>query len=276
RRPYMLDWLLEIWNDFSLGLFDVLLGWLLALPSDVVLFVVALGTVSILMAVRYLMTDQDLLRRAAQDTGRLKKLIRQAKRNGDKQAVKRHRMTKSQIALKKLRAEGKPLLVSILPIALLATWAMARLGYHPPRVDEPVQVVAYLPISSAGEVAHVVPRGGLRAGDSWVRPLDPVTDQGPPYSEARWTLRGEEGSYQLAVRQEQATYRCGLKVGKTTYAPPLKMHQGGVVTEVKMRPVKLFGLVPGVPQLFLPPWLVGYLLIVIPAYAGIRRLFRVY
>ena len=43
-----------------------------------------------------------------------------------------------------------------------------------------------------------------------------------------------------------------------------------------MRPVKLFGVVGGVEGLFLPPWVVAYLLITIPLVYVLKRLLGVY
>ena len=46
-------------------------------------------------------------------------------------------------------------------------------------------------------------------------------------------------------------------------------------TEVKLRPVKLFGVVPGLPALLFPAWLVAYLLIVIPSVPLIKKVLRI-
>lgn len=43
-----------------------------------------------------------------------------------------------------------------------------------------------------------------------------------------------------------------------------------------MRRMELFGVVPGIDALMMPPWLVGYLVVVFPAYFCFKRLFGVH
>src|SRR5947208_1001488 len=144
--------MLEWWNNLSLAAGDFLLGWLLRLPRDLTLLVVAVFTSLFMIAVRYFTTPQDRLRRAAADGRRLRELVGQAKRNGDKSALQRYRRTRSMIGLVKLKAEGLPLLVSLLPIALVATWAIFRLEYPPVKSGEEVTLAVYTPVADSGEV----------------------------------------------------------------------------------------------------------------------------
>ncbi len=67
----MLDWI----NSTVLALADPLLSWLLRLPTDLALVIVAVGTGAIITFARLLTTNQDLLRRCDQDKKRLKELI---------------------------------------------------------------------------------------------------------------------------------------------------------------------------------------------------------
>ena len=267
----MLDW----WNDISLGAFDFLLGRLLAWSPDAALLVVAIGSGAILTLVRLFTTNQDLLRRAARDKKRLKELKRQARAQRDREAVKRYRATASMIAMKTAKYEPLPLLVAIVPIAMLATWCFARLQYHPPRPGEEVAVCLYTPISAAGEPAHVVPQDGLEA-DRWVQPVEPVDDQEPACGMATWKLKAAVAEpHRLTVRVKRDSFEHGLAVGGWTYSRPVIDHGSGFITELKMRPVKLFNLVPGIPWIHVPPWLVGYLIVVIPTVVLIRRVFRI-
>lgn len=55
--------MLERLNNWIVSVMDVLLGWLLRLPSDLQLIVVALGSAIILTAVRVWTSNQELLRR---------------------------------------------------------------------------------------------------------------------------------------------------------------------------------------------------------------------
>lgn len=271
--------MLDCWYSLSLGVMDLLIGWLLRLPSDVTLFAVSIGSAALLTLVRLFTTDQDLLRRAAQDSKRLNELIRQARRTGDKQAVQRHRATRSMVAMLKLRVEGLPLLVSIVPIALLATWAMSRLEFHPPKAGEPVKVLAYSPLTAVGDVFHIVPVDGLQADDGWVKPIEESTDKWlPPCGVATWTLRGaaRDEPYKLVFRLRGTCCQHELAIGQTTYSSPVIHHDNQVVTELKMEPVKLFGIVPGIPLIGFPAWLTAYLIIVVPFVVILKRLLRIH
>jgi hypothetical protein len=189
------------------------------------------------------------------------------------------------VAVKQLKAEGWPLLASLLPIAMLATWGFHRLAYHPPRPGAAVEVVAYTPVSavSAVGVMHVVPQDGLTA-DRWVQPIAEADYHGQKTGRAAWTITAPAGPItaeplRLTFRYKDHSAVRELRVGQTTYAEPFVQHGEELQTELKMRPVKLLGLVPGVkwpggPEV-LPPWVVGYLLIVVPFVFVLKRVARI-
>ena len=269
--------MLDAWTNLSNAVFDALLGWLLGWSWTAALIAVVVGTGAILALVRKLTTNQDLLGRAAADRRTLKRLIRQAKARGERAAVRRMRRTKSMIALRTFPQEGLPLLVSIVPIAVLATWAFHRLGYRPPRGGEPVEVVFYTPVSAVGSVCHLVPADGLVA-DRWVQPVTMEDVQGQSSGLARWTVTAEarRRPYPLTFRLRDRTFQRDLLVGRRTYSPPVTANEAGDLgAEIRMRPAKLFGLVPGFGALF-PPWLVAYLVLVIPLAVVTKRLLRVH
>ncbi|MBL8799577.1 MAG: hypothetical protein JNM56_37185 [Planctomycetia bacterium] len=259
-------------NDVCLRLGDLLFGWLLYLPTDAVIIVVALGTSAILTFVRLLTTNQDLLTRCRQDKQRLRELMRAAKQAKDPEAIQRYRATSSSVAMKVLRAEGKPLVASLMPISLLAVWCLARLEFHPPRQGELVEVRAYFPASAIGQVAHIAPQPGLDASEGWIQKIEEDPVRGPDGGTnglAIWKLRAADRAepYALAIRQGGTTRQRVLLVGTRHYPTPVEVYDDGgrvLGTEVVMRPVQLFGIVPGIPALFFPPWLVAYLLIAIP------------
>ena len=74
-------------NDAFLAIADPLLAWLPWLPTDMALILVSVATGAVLTFARPWTTNQDLLRRCHQDKGRLKQLIREARREQDKGAV---------------------------------------------------------------------------------------------------------------------------------------------------------------------------------------------
>ena len=54
------------------------------------------------------------------------------------------------------------------------------------------------------------------------------------------------------------------------------MHGKKVVSQLQYEPVKLFGLLPGMPSAHLPPWLVAYLVLTIPLLFALRALLRIH
>jgi len=273
--------MLDLLNDLCLKITDPVLSWMLALPRDVALILVAIGTSAILTFVRLFTTNQDLLGRCSADKKRLKELIREAKKRRDKDAVKRHRATIGLIGMKTMSAEGKPLLAAILPIAILAVWCFARIAYHVPAAGEDVRLTAYFPVSAIGRFAHIVPQEGLEAPSGWITHVVEEEVQGQPSGVAHWTLRGRAQSepYRIAIRFEGETRQKEVLIGQRTHSTVLEIYPAGgriEAAELKLTETKLFGVVPGIPQIFLAPWIVAYLLIAVPFVLVLKHVFRIY
>jgi uncharacterized membrane protein (DUF106 family) len=290
--------MLDAWNAVSLGLFDLLLGWTLDLPRAVAVIVVALITALVLTLVRKVATNQDRLRRAAADLGLLKTHIRAARSASDRAAVSRHKLTRAQINLIKLKAEGKPLLVYLMPIALLATWAFQRLQFDSPRADETIQLTVYVPRSAEDDLLHLVPQPGLQAVNGWVQEVRRVDNeltawdrfwakvtfsevkQLDPDMVAIWQLRADAASepYPLIIRWKDQTIERSLHVGQRIYDQPVDVvetsSQEPITAEIRLHEVRLFGI-PGLGA-WLPAWLVGYLLLTIPLFFGLKWMLEVY
>jgi uncharacterized membrane protein (DUF106 family) len=283
--------MLDTWNDLSLTVGDFVLGWLLRLPRDLTLAFVALFTALLMIGVRRFTTDQDLLRRAAEDNRRLKQLAREARRESDKKSLQRYKTTRSLIALIKLKAEGLPLLVSLLPIGLLATWALYRLEFLPVRAGETVELAVYTPVADAGEVIHVVPVDGVVADGGWVRQVEVVSEADEkPYGLATWRFRaeGKPEPYTLTFRVKDRSFNRELRVGQRIYAPPVVEHGDDYLSEWKYAnewhraPYQWLAWIPGIPgvrtldSFGLPAWLIGYIILVIPLTLVFKRLLNVY
>ena len=296
--------MLDVINNVTLDVMDILLGWLLRFPAGVALAAVALGTSAILTFVRPFTTNQDLLKRCKQDKKRLGTLIREAKRRNDKEALTRYRASMAAIAAKTMKAEGKPLLVAILPIAALAIWCFARLGYVPPEPGEPVAVHAYFPASAIGEVTHMAPLKGVVAQNGWAQHIteDPKKDpDGKVNGVASWTLHAErsDDAYVLKIRSAGKTVEKELLVDGRRYSPVIESYGGGPaeVVQIDLESYRPFGFVPGIPTIhwgrssefpwfrvytresdpwFFAPWLLGYLLIAIPFVFLLRRLCHIH
>jgi uncharacterized membrane protein (DUF106 family) len=288
----MLDW----WNDFSLNLFDFLLGWLLALPRQVAVVAIGLATAALVVIVRKWTTNQDRLGRAAADVRRLKELRRDARDARDKDALARLARTKGQIGILKMKSEGWPLLTILLPVALLATWAFQRIAFHPTAANEKIDVIAYLPSRSAeGDILHLVPQPGLHAIGGWVQEVTPVENElsmwdrcwafvtfrqavaPEPDAQAVWQLQGEAADepYSLVFRWKDQTLTRELRVGQSIYSPAFdEQADESFKAEMRLRETRLLGI-PGLGA-WLPAWFVGYLLITIPAVPLLKRVLKIY
>jgi hypothetical protein len=301
--------MLEWFNQTILALADPLFNGLLRLPMNLVLVIVAVGTGGIITYARRFTTNQDFLRRCADDKQRLKELMRAAKAGGDKQSLQRYRLTFNMISISTLRQEGWPLLVALLPIAILGTWCFQRLAFIPPKAGETVTIRAYFPVSAVGELAHLVPQPGVRevSGGNrahWIQPIaaDEVeqlvtvhaTDQATGRAITRkekqkkavggcatWQVQAEARGqpYPLEIHYQDQTARMELLVGQRQYTPDLVTFGAGkpiAGIHVLLRPVEFLGIVPGISALGIPPWMLAYFLIAIPSVTLIKRLGRIY
>lgn len=267
---------------------DLLFGWTLLLPPVMPVAVLGILTSAVMLMVRRWTTDQDLLGRAHADKRRLKVLMREAKTAQDKAAMKRLRATNGEIALKLMGAEVKPALAAVLPLVLLGTWGWYRLGYVPPREDEPVSIELSLPVSAAGSIAFLVPQEGiLPENRHYVARVEEVGGE-TPAAVARWTVRGKAATkpYTLVLNHGQRRFEHDLLIGQRTYATELVFHEPGRLlpqSYARMRVPQIAGLVEGphpdgwngYGALF-RGWVITYLLVVVPLYFAVKRLFRLH
>ena len=261
-------------------LLDYPLGWTLALPREAAIAIVALVTSLILTLVRRFSTNQDRLKRCKQDLVRLKALLKQHRAAGDKEAIGRTKGTGTAVRLIQVRAEGLALLVSLVPIGALALWAVERLDYLPLRSGEEVTITARFAPTAIDTVAHLVPAEGVTLKSPAVQLVAADPDD-PAQGKASWRIvpesAGSAERIELAIRHQRQTVKHVLRVGGTFYEPRLTQHHGGAIlaTEADLEQARFLGLVPGVPFLGLPPWLVAYLLLAIPLTPLVRYILRV-
>lgn len=140
---------------------DYVFGWMLHLSDwfglpeqvgrDIAIFIVAIGTSVILTYARKWTTDQDLMERCKNDLKQLKK-VRKRFGKKDKEAKRNIQATTATINLKRLKAEGWGLLASLIPIALLATWAWERLDYFPPEPGQTLTLRANFAVADVDEL----------------------------------------------------------------------------------------------------------------------------
>ena len=278
--------MLDLINSVILSITDPVMNWLLFLPRDVAVAIVAVGTAFILTIVRPWTTNQNLLKRCDTDKKRLNELIKEAKKAKDKDAIARHQATVGMIAMKMMKAEGKPLIISLLPVALLAVWCWARIGYYPPEDLKPVELIAYFPASEIGEVVHLMPEEGLRAM-KWIARVEDTPDAIPGQEGmAVWKIKGKarkDEPYSLKMVCKGKVHEMKFLVGSRKYSPNIKFFKGDgdliTVADVMLKPFWFFG------KLHIPwwgldyiifPWLLAYLLIAIPFVFILKSMFDIH
>jgi len=259
---------------------DVLLGWLLQLPRDITLFIVAIGTALLLTVVRIWTTNQRILQSCKQDKRTVKRLLKAAKKSKDKERVAQLQQTMGQIGMASFRSEAKPLLASLLPIVIIATWCMGRIGYLPPDGSEPVQLKLYAPVLQINTLLHVVPQKGVTAETGWIQKITEDADEHGVVTAgvAEWSFLCEERSepYALEIRSGDQTFKIELAVNGKKYSPPLTAYGDHPSEKIQLvlAEYKPFGVVPSVGGM--QPWIIGYLLIVVPFSLVSKRLLGIY
>jgi hypothetical protein len=86
-------------------------------------------------------------------------------------------------------------------------------------------------------------------------------------------------AYPLVIRRGVEEYRHSLLIGKASYSSPVQIQKVGSLdeaVELRMRPLRPLGFVPGIPRLYLPAWLVAYLIVAVSLVPLLKRVFRVY
>jgi len=194
--------MLDTLNQWILAITRPVLDWILQLHPDARLFVVAIGTALILTVVRIFTTDQKKLKQCKEDKARLKQLIREAKKRGDKEAVARHKLTINQIGLVTMKSEGLPLLASLVPIALLAVWAFSSIAYDAPQSGDTVTVKMTFPKTEIGKLVHLLPVEGIQVEPSLIRPIVKDYDR-VPTDEERHILESTKAMREFLAAEGQ-------------------------------------------------------------------------
>lgn len=262
------------WNQVCIDLGDALLGWSLSLPRDMTLLVIVALSVVLMLALRRLIAPLELLRAIADDERRLRELISQARQNGDREARTRHRHVRAVVAGARFRAELVPALASFVPLAVLLTWAGARLDSLPITAETPFQLTARLPASSIGELVHLVPTDGVEVESGWIREVQIHNGEAGVQGTATWTLTVDASPKPLAlvVSFRDATLVHPVLVGQGRYVQARIDHGRHAQTGIALKKYRPLQFVPGVTRAGMPPWCVGYLGLAIPLFLWGKRL----
>lgn len=274
--------MLDAINSFLMSLADPLLGWLLHLPRDLALVIIAVGTALLLTVIRKWSTNQDMLKRCTDDKAVLKKRVAAAKKQNDKETVTRCGLTVGQIGMKTMMAEGKPLLWSLIPIGLIAAWAFGRMGYLPAQSNETVNLKMYFPEVSE-ELVHLVPQDGVSAANGWIHHVaeDKASDgssTGAGVAEWRVRFQTRPQPYILKFRCKGRTLEKEFLADGLRYSTPVSSYgeNSGELFQIELPIYKPLGIVPGLSAVMLEPWMIAYLAIAISLSFALKPLLRIY
>jgi len=239
---------LDMLTQLVARILDYPLGWLLKMPRDLMIVLIALATSLMMNLARKWTTNQELLHRCDNDQKRLKVLAKTAKAAKDKLALQRNRATMAMIQLMQFKAEMRSMMFSIVPVALLATWAFVRVPYVAPAVNQPLVVKAYYPLSCVDRLTHLLPVAGLEVPDP-IQIIHP--DPTGPNALATWTITATIPlpHADLCFRYGEETVHHPCAIGGAIYEPPVVEHPGStiLVTETVLKQPKVFGILPAVP-----------------------------
>ena len=262
--------------QLTVKLGDLLLGWLFYLPRDLRLLALALITTVIMCVFKYLVVDTDWLARARGDLKTLARLIKNARAEKDTAALERYRYTRALIRMRQLKAELKSLVIVLIPLLLIGTWSWYRMEYNPPAEDETVEVAVHTPASAIGQIIYLVPADGIEP-DQRIKVIDQSTE-GSYHGIASWTLRmnSSDPSHILVFRTGDRTIEQPvITVGKHYQSPPIRDNDTDWHSELVMEETKLFGIVPGIDSMGVPPWVMAYVLLVLLLLPLSRRILKV-
>jgi hypothetical protein len=255
---------------------DWLLGWTLSLPRDLTLLIVAVILAGVLLLLRSLVADCDLLRRLADDRVRLQQRLRDAKVRGEAQAVREVRRVRHLVAMRRLQAEAWPIALGILPALLVFTWGDRRLEWLPLQVNEPFEFCVTGSPAVTGEPVHLVPDETISPEASWIQAFGDVTSAAEPSAAACWRLWvSVPGRRVLQIRSPVGTVSHPVQVGGYRYEPPVLAHAAGLQSSVQLREYRPFGLLPAARWLRMPAWAAGLLLLTVPLWLAGRRALRI-
>lgn len=288
-------------NKWILAVGDLLFDWMLDVPRDLALLIIAVMTGVVMTIIRRFTTNQDKLKRCEESQAKLKAQMAEAKKRRDKEEKLRIRSVTNQISMMKLTAEGKPLLFSLLPILVIAVWAFSRIAFIPPTPEDKVDVIVYFDSANIGQLATLLPQDGIDIEGPAIRRIETSynlqgqTDGGM----AKWTISAapRPQPYELAFRFKGSTISAQYQLDGRSYAPPAPMCDNNadvIMTEFKLKPYKPLGAhvglidnlwnryltLPGWEGLriqdFLAPWLLGYLILVVPLTFILKPALRTY
>ena len=264
------------WSQFCLRLGDVACGWLLHLPRDLSLLALAGITATIMLLVRRWVANQVRLRAAVQDDRRLRRLIRRSRRQHDAQRVQQYQRTRARIARGRIGLEILPATISLLAVAVIVTWAAARVAYYPPSCRAPLQVVLYTPVTAVGKLVHLVPTSDIRTEAGWLREVGLDNDANPRRGIAVWKLLipSPVRESTIQIRYDTTTLQHPLRVGQPTYALPVQIHGSDFVTRVVLQRYRPFSIVPDTR--WFPAWSIAYLCFAALFFFAGKYFFRIY
>jgi hypothetical protein len=204
--------------DLLYVLCDALLGWTALLGT--VGAVTAVGILSgiVIILIQKYGSNQDLLGRCREDLKELKRRLKDAKKAGDKETLKRLSGLSGRIGAKYMGRSLLPALWTVPLITVVGLWTGARMAFQPVRPGDVVEMVAHFE-DGAGGFAHVLAGNPLSVEGPAIAAIEvPKDGRG---RQALWKVRAAgEGESSLRVRHSDRTYEVALPVKARGGRPP--------------------------------------------------------
>ncbi len=109
--------------------FDLIFGWLLAMPPFWSIAILSLIISLIIVVITKFTTDQDLMKHLKEESKELQKQMKALKDNPEKMlAVQKQHM---EMSMKMMRQSFRPMFFTLIPILLIFGWMQDRLAYEP-------------------------------------------------------------------------------------------------------------------------------------------------
>jgi hypothetical protein len=131
----------------------------------------------------------------------------------------------------------------------------------------------------------MIPQEGIQVDGRWIQVIQRDVDETGKEIDngvVRWTLRCQERDEEcvLQIRHNGKAYEKSVVVDGRTCAEPVKFYDDDAIlcSEIDMadQEYKPFTVIPGVSSLAMPPWIVGYLIIVLPLSFLLKPILRIH
>ena len=247
-------------------IFDLLFGWMLALPPFWSICILSFIVSLIIVVITKYTTDQDLMKHLKSESKELQKQMKALKDTPAKmlEVQKQH----MEMSMKMMRQSFRPLLFTFLPIILIFGWINANLSLEPLHPGEEFSVKVQLEKNVQAVVNATAPDGILLTSDASKETDGVAVFTFKPEREGEFTAPGITFDVNGRAYNQDVTI-----ANERKYATPLKQVRDKTVRSIETvhETVKVIKI-----GSFTLSWLWSYIIFSILFSSILRKLFKVY